>query len=138
MRNVPYQSAVGAIMYAMLATRPDVAYAITRLSQFSTSYGQKHWVALKRLLRYLHGTANYGITYGRVNDPQKQGLIGCCDSDWGFNEDRRSISGYSFIIAGGALVSKDSTSCRSLFCRGGIYVLHSRHKGSSLVAKSVH
>jgi hypothetical protein len=103
MRNVPYQSAVGAIMYTMLATRPDVAYAITRLSQFNTNYGQKHWVALKRLLRYLHGTANYGITYGRVSGPQQHGLVGYCDSDWGFNEDRRSVSGYSFIITGGAV-----------------------------------
>ena len=54
--GIPYQSAVGALMYAMLGTRPDIAYAITSLSQFSNNPGYVHWIALKRVLRYLRGT----------------------------------------------------------------------------------
>jgi hypothetical protein len=52
MENIPYQSAVGAIMYAMLGTRPDIAFAVTQLSQFSSNPGLPHWMALKRVLRY--------------------------------------------------------------------------------------
>ena len=51
-----YQSAVGAIINAMNGTRPDIAYAVTRLSQFSSNPGVVHWQALKHLGRYLKGT----------------------------------------------------------------------------------
>ena len=62
-RDVPYQSAVGALMYAMLGTRPDIAFAITTLSQFSSNPGPAHWNALKRVMRYLAGTREQCITY---------------------------------------------------------------------------
>ena len=55
-------------MYAMLGTRPDIAFAITTLSQFSSNPGPKHWMAIKRLLRYLRGTLNYSLTYGELAD----------------------------------------------------------------------
>jgi hypothetical protein len=104
MKNIPYQSAVGAIMYAMLGTRPDIAYAITTLSQFSSNPGMQHWMALKRILRYLRGTLDYGITYSFFADDGKLSIRGYCDSDWGSNpDDRRSITGYVFLVAGGAV-----------------------------------
>ena len=105
MKKVPYQSAVGAIMYAMLGTRPDIAFAITALSQFSTNPGHLHWLALKRVLRYLRGTMDHKLTYGGSNicqHPLK--LVSYCDSDWGSDiDDRRSISGYVFLLSGGAV-----------------------------------
>ena len=67
MQGIPYQSAVGAIMYAMLGTRPDIAYAITTLSQYCNNPGYVHWIALKRVLRYLRGTMDYKLTYGDGN-----------------------------------------------------------------------
>src|SRR6201996_6441500 len=105
MKNIPYQSAVGAIMYAMLGTRPDIAFAVTILSQFSSNPGKSHWTAVKRVLRYLKGSINYKLAYGgsnsRQTDPE---LIGYCDADWASNvDDRRSVTGYVFMLAGGAI-----------------------------------
>src|SRR6202050_2613791 len=81
MSNIPYQSAVGAIMYAMLGTRPDIAFAVTCVSQFSSNPGPKHWMAIKRLLRYLRGTLDYFLPYGRISNNMNPALIGYCDSD---------------------------------------------------------
>jgi hypothetical protein len=101
---IPYQSAVGAIMYCMLGTRPDIAFAITALSQYSSNYGTKHWTAVKHLLRYLQGTQDYKLTYGLKKGDGDPVLFGYCDSDWGNDiDDRRSYTGYAFILAGGAV-----------------------------------
>ena len=54
----PYQSALGALMYAMLATRPDLAFAVGALSKHSATPGEEHWSALKRTYRYLHKTSD--------------------------------------------------------------------------------
>jgi len=102
MASKPYKSAIGALMYAMLGTRPDIAYAITALSQFSSNPGEKHWKAVKRLIRYLRGTIDYKITYGGAR--QKGAMIAYCDSDWGQNhDDRRSVTGYVFLLCGAAV-----------------------------------
>jgi Reverse transcriptase (RNA-dependent DNA polymerase)/gag-polypeptide of LTR copia-type/Integrase core domain/GAG-pre-integrase domain len=105
MKDVPYQSALGAIMYAMIATRPDIAFAVTALSQFSNNPGLQHWVALKRVLRYLNGTTDYKLMYGNNrNDENSVSLLGYCDADWGSNvDDRRSVTGYIFLLNGGAV-----------------------------------
>ena len=100
MKHIPYQSAVGAIMYAMLGTRPDITFAVTTLSQFSSNPGSPHWIAVKRVLRYLHGTVDYKLVYGG-SDGYKipPTLIGYCDADWASNiDDRRSVTGYVFIL----------------------------------------
>jgi hypothetical protein len=108
MSKVPYQSAVGALMYAMLGTRPDIAFAVTKLSQFSQNPGPAHWKALKRVLRYLKGTLDYQLTYrGTSKSPRIDTfptLTGYCDADWGSDiDDRRSVTGYAFILAGAAI-----------------------------------
>ena len=103
MKLKPYRSAVGAIMYAMLGTRPDITFAITALSQFNSNPGEVHWKALKRLIRYLLGTVNYSLTYGSNNQNQLS-MMGYCDADWGSNQDdRRSVTGYVYILNGGAV-----------------------------------
>jgi hypothetical protein len=97
-----YQSAVGAIMYAMLGTRPDIAFAVTALSQFCSNPGQSHWTAVNRVLHYLRGTMDYELTYG--SDQQPLSLYGYCDSDWASDkDDRRSVTGYAFMLGGGAV-----------------------------------
>jgi hypothetical protein len=51
-----YRAAVGALLYLMLCTRPDLAFALSRLSKFSSKPGEKHAAVLKRVLRYLSFT----------------------------------------------------------------------------------
>jgi hypothetical protein len=100
-----YQSAVGAIMYAMLGTRPDIAFAVTALSQFNSNPGQVHWAAVKHVMRYLRGTVDYKLTYGPTGKTAITPVIyGYSDSDWGSDaDDRRSVTGYVFLLGGGAV-----------------------------------
>jgi hypothetical protein len=89
----------------MLCTRPDIAFSISTLAQFSTNPGPAHQTALKRLLRYLQRTASQTITYSRLSDSDTQPkLVGFSDADWGQSpDDRRSVTGYAFLLAGGAI-----------------------------------
>ena len=56
MRRVPYTSAVGSLMYAMLCTRPDICYAVGVVSRFQSNPGPEHWIAMKHILKYLRRT----------------------------------------------------------------------------------
>ncbi|KAK4406231.1 Retrovirus-related Pol polyprotein from transposon TNT 1-94 [Sesamum angolense] len=65
MKNIPYSNAIGSVMYLMVSTRPDIAYAVSCLSRYMSNVGLPHWEALKWLLRYLNGsidTAEYIAT----------------------------------------------------------------------------
>ena len=53
MRKVPYASAVGSLMYAMLCTRPDICYAVGVVSRYQSNPGPEHWIAVKHILKYL-------------------------------------------------------------------------------------
>lgn len=99
---VPYQEIVGSLLYLSQGTRPDIAYAVNTLSRFNAKPEMQHWVALKRVLRYLKHTENYALMY---KQNKKESLIhGYCDADWASNEDdRRSCTGYVFIFQGGAI-----------------------------------
>ena len=108
--ELPYRELVGALMYLATATRPDIAHAVSFLSQFLTNYRQEHWTATKRVLRYLRGTPGIGITYGCGGSS----IIGFSDSDWGnCLTDRRSYTGYIFMYNGGA-VSWESRKQRTV------------------------
>jgi hypothetical protein len=101
----PYQSMIGSQMYAMLCTRPDIAYAVSQVSQFNASPTSTHEVIAKRIFRYLKGSMDLGIEYSG-----EKGLVlkVFVDADWGANENRQSIGGYIVILAGGAI----SWSCK--------------------------
>lgn len=99
MRNVPYREAVGSLMYAAMGTRPDIAFAVSTVSQFSHNPGWEHWEAVKRIFRYLKGTKELELVYGG----DKRGLVGYTDADGASQEHRRAISGYVFMIDGGAV-----------------------------------
>ncbi|KAL0441988.1 UNVERIFIED_CONTAM: Retrovirus-related Pol polyprotein from transposon TNT 1-94 [Sesamum radiatum] len=58
MEKVPYSNAIGSVMYLMVCTRPDIAYAVSCLSRYMSNAGPPHWEALKWLLRYLSGSTN--------------------------------------------------------------------------------
>src|SRR5579859_7496838 len=95
-----YQSMVGSLMYAMLATRPDLAQCIQQISQFSQTPTWTHEKAAKHALRYLNGTVNEGITY---NGNLGMRLNFWSDANWGGEEGRESVSGFVATIAGGAV-----------------------------------
>ena len=99
MRNIPYHEAVGSLMYASLGTRPDITYAVQTVSRFSTKPGIAHWEAVKRIFRYLKGTKDLWLSYGG----KKRELIGYADADGNMAEDRHAISGYAFLLHGGAV-----------------------------------
>jgi reverse transcriptase-like protein len=99
MRNVPYREAVGSLMYAAMGTRPDIAFATSTVAQYSENPGWKHWEAVKRIYRYLLGTKNLELTYGG----ERRGLVGYVDADGVSQDHRRAISGYVFMVDGGAV-----------------------------------
>ena len=99
--QIKYQSAVGSLMYLAISTRPDIAYAVNSLAKFNSKPSKEHWVALKRVLRYLKGTVKYGILYQKGS---MEITIGYSDADWaGDITDRKSTSGYIFMQNGGAI-----------------------------------
>lgn len=101
MQSIPYQEAVGSILFASQVSRPDIQFAVNMVSRYNHNYGRPHWNAVKRILRYLRGTIEMGITYKRDNS---DGLHGYCDADWaGDVDDRRSVTGYVFLLQGGAI-----------------------------------
>ncbi|UYV60978.1 hypothetical protein LAZ67_1002975 [Cordylochernes scorpioides] len=79
-----------------VSTRPDIAYAVSALGQFSNDPRRQHWNAAKRVLRYLKGTSCLRITYRKSNEA----LHGYADADWGGNlVDRKSHTGIVYFLA---------------------------------------
>ncbi|CAI7800902.1 unnamed protein product [Closterium sp. NIES-53] len=104
----PYAELVGSLMYAMMCTRPDLAYPISVLARFvgTGRHTTEHWQAAKRVLRYLRGTKDHVLTLGGPSPPL---LSGFSDSSWADSQpDRRSSQGYGFTLGSG-LVSWRST-----------------------------
>jgi len=99
MQKTPYREAVGSLMYAAVATRPDISHAVSALSRFLDNPGSTHWEAVKRVFRYLAGTRNHTLTYGG----ERHDLIGYTDADGAMEEHRHAVSGYAFLIDGGAV-----------------------------------
>jgi hypothetical protein len=96
-----YQRLVGSLMYAMISTRPDIAYATGLLAQHAANPGDEHWSAGKRVLRYLQGTKELGVVYRRSNPLKPLGYV---DADYaGDKNTSRSTTGWTFLMAGGAV-----------------------------------
>ena len=108
-----YQSAVGSLLYLSTKTRPDISYAVGVVARFSAKPTNIHWSAVKRIFRYLNGTTNLGLLYKHQTDV---GLYGYSDADYaGDRNDRKSTSGYVFLISGGAISWKSKKqSCVAL------------------------
>ena len=97
-----YQRLVGRLMY-LAHTRPDLAYALSIVSQFMHNPGEQHMNAVMRILRYLKSVPGNGILFSK--NTNKQNIEVYTDADWaGAIDDRRSISGY-FTFVGGNLVT---------------------------------
>ncbi|TFY51717.1 hypothetical protein EVJ58_g10419, partial [Rhodofomes roseus] len=92
-----YQSIIGSIMYAMLGTRPDISFAVTRLAKFSSNPSKEHMKFAYYVLRYLQGTKELALCY---DGGSNSGLIAYSDSDWAEDrDDRHSTSGFVFLMA---------------------------------------
>ena len=68
MKNVPYASTLGSIMYAQVCTRPYIALATGLLGRYQSNPGPDHWVASKKVMRYLKRTKDYMLIYKHVQD----------------------------------------------------------------------
>ena len=111
MKDIPYALAIGSIMYAMLCTRPDVAYALRVTSSYQSNPGIVHWEAVKRILKYLRRTKELFLVYGGSTQ-SKLVVTGYTDSNFENKEDFKSQSAYVFSLNGGAISwrsSKQST-----------------------------
>lgn len=105
--KIPYSSVVGSVMYAMVGTRPDVAYALGLVSRFMSKPGSVHWEALKWLLRYLRGSADLNLIYSKSDANLR--VQGYTDSDFAGDLDRqRSTSGYVFTVGGNTVSWRSS------------------------------
>lgn len=108
MSNVPYSSAVGSLMYAMVCTRPDLAYAVSMVSRYMHNPGKVHWDAVKWIFRYLKGSSDLGLVFDR-SKATSHDVVGFVDSDYGGDLDRRrSLSGYIFNLCSSAISWKSS------------------------------
>ena len=92
-------------MYLMTCTRPDLAYAVSRLSRYTSNPSSEHWKSITRVLRYLRYTREYGLHY--VRHPAV--IEGYTDANWISEiKDSRSTSGYVFTLGGAAISWKSS------------------------------
>ena len=106
MSKIPYASAIGSIMYAMLCTRPDVANALSMTSRYQSNPGEQHWIAVKNILKYLRRTKDLFLIYGG----EEQLIVnGYADASFQTDKDDfRSQSGFIFCLNGGAVCWKSS------------------------------
>ena len=97
-----YRSLVGAVLYASLLTRLDIAYAVGACAQFMSNPSLQHLTAAYRILRYLKGTKHYSLKYYKSSS----GLLtmyAYCDSNFMGDHDCRSVGGYIFVTSCGIL-----------------------------------
>ena len=89
--NIPYRQIIGSLMHLTVSTRPDIAFIVSKLSQYLDNPSNDHWRAVKRILAYLKGTSEVGILYdGRNSDILKV----YTDADFAMCADtRKSTSG---------------------------------------------
>ncbi|XP_074355336.1 secreted RxLR effector protein 161-like [Apium graveolens] len=101
MQRIPYTSAVGSLMYAQVCTRPNIAFVVGILGRYLSNQGMEQWKAVKRVLQYLKKTKDYMLTYRKSDHLE---IIGYSDSDFGgCKDERKSTSGYVYLLAGGAI-----------------------------------
>ena len=98
--STQYMQMVGSLMY-LTSTRPDIMLVVNLLSQYLAHPTEIHLQAVKRVLRYIKGTLSYGILYKPSGNAE---LLAYTDSDYeGDLEDRKSTSGFLFVLSSGVV-----------------------------------
>ena len=106
MDKVPYASAIGSIMYAMICTRPDIAYAVSMTSRYQASPGKGHWAAVKTILKYLRRTNELFLVYG---GHEELVIRGYTDASSQTNQDDLKLQqGYVFCLNSRAICWRSS------------------------------
>jgi hypothetical protein len=101
MKNIPYASAIGSLLFAQVCTRPDIAMAVGMLGRYQSNPGMEHWKAAKKVTQYLQGTKDYSLTFKHTDHLE---VVGYSDSKFAWCVDSRKItSGYIFLLVGGAI-----------------------------------
>lgn len=101
-KEVPYQQAIGSLLFAACVSRLDIMFAVANVSKFSSNPSIEYWQAVKKILHYLKGTSNQGITYQFNGNNQ---LIGYCDADYANDEvTRKLMTGLTTILARGLII----------------------------------
>ena len=105
MSRVPYASAIGSLIYAMVCTRLDISHATRILSGYMSKLRKEHWIVIKRVFRYLRGTADHATFYQeKVGLDRVLDVYGFVDAKWARDMDHgRSTSEYVFNTFEGAL-----------------------------------
>lgn len=112
--SFPYQTIVGSLQFACIGTRPDIAYAVSVAAKYCTNPSTAHCNALRRLLKYLAGTLDFGISFS--GNDQALSLTAYCDADFAMDiDDRKSRSGYILFVNHGPVfwASRKQASCAS-------------------------
>ncbi|CAM8951385.1 unnamed protein product [Rhodiola kirilowii] len=135
--QLEYSKVIGCLMYAMTSTRPDIAYAVGELSRYTSNPSNLHWEAIKRVLKYLKGTMNYGLVYAGFPSV----LEGYTDASWITNlEDHSSTSGWVFLLGEGAIswASKKQTCITSSTMESEFIALAAAGKKAEWLRNLVH
>lgn len=99
--RIPYRRTIGRLMYIMVGSRPDLAYALSTLSKYCNNFTLLHWEMLKKLLRYLAGTRHLKLVFTRDGKSQ---ISGFADASWAKKMgEYKSVSGYVFLMQGAAI-----------------------------------
>ncbi|GJZ02058.1 retrotransposon protein, putative, ty1-copia subclass [Tanacetum coccineum] len=100
MSKVPYANVVGSLMYLMVCTRLDIVYAIRIVSRYLANPGKNHWEVVKWILKYLKGTDDVGLVYGK-DQGKHVDVDGFVDADYAKDPNKgRSIIGYMVMVHG--------------------------------------
>lgn len=101
--QLEYQQRIGSIMYAMVCTRPDLAYVVGKLSQFTHDPAVRHRTALDRVLKYLKGTVDLALVYDcNKHDGHP---VSFADAAYGDDaNDRKSTYGHTLLLGNGAVI----------------------------------
>lgn len=98
--KIPFRKAVGSLMFLAIVSRPDIAYSVNAFSKYLNNYDESHWLAVKRIVKYLKGTLDLGIRYGSGKSLLQ--VVGYSDADYANDiETRRSTTGYVFMLVNG-------------------------------------
>lgn len=108
MADISYRTIIGMLLYLMVSSRPDIAYAVCTCARYMDCPGKEHWNAVCGILKYLKGTIDLRITYSSTIASSHPILHGYSDADWAANDldTRHSHTGYVFYLSNGPIAWK--------------------------------